>query len=142
MVGAMDRSFARERARVAADASRPLVVRRAAARVATRQPDGIEVLLEHLAEAGPHSHPEIADITLQAALRTRIPAAEARLVELLPEATGALREVVVRLAAYALGPEVERQLAAMAVGHPEAAVRRDAATSLERLRRNRRSRGG
>ncbi len=142
MVGALDAPFARERAAVAADAERPLEVRRAAARVATRHPAGIEALLAHLAEAGPGSHPEIADISLQAALRTRSPAAEARLVDLLPEATGALREVVLRLAAYALGPDVERELAEMVVGHPDAAVRTEAAASLERLRRNRRSRGG
>jgi hypothetical protein len=141
MVGVLDERFALERAAVASDVARPLAVRRPAALVATRHPAGIEALLAHLGEAGAASDAELADIVLQAGLRTRSPAAEARLVELLPVAEGALREVVLRLASYALGLEVEHQLSELAVGHPEARVRADATEALKRLRRNRQTRG-
>ena len=137
MVGVLDERFALERAGVASDDARPLAARRAAALVATRHPAGIEALLGHLARAGAASDAELADVVLQAGLRTRSPAAEARLAELLPRARGPLREVVLRLASYARGPEVERELSELSVGHSEEAVRVAATESLKRMRRNR-----
>jgi hypothetical protein len=138
MVGVLDESFALERSRVASDEGRPHAARRAAALVATRHPAGIEALLADLGRTAAASDPELADIVLQAGLRTGSPAAEARLAELLPLATGPLREVVLRLAAHARSPEVERQLSELSVGHPEEPVRTAATESLKRMRRNRR----
>ena len=143
MIGSLDETFALDRARVAADGRRPLAVRRAAVRVATRHPAGITVMLEFVRRAAESGvDPEIADIAVQAGLRTRNPVAEPALLALLAQDEPELREVGLRLAVFARGREAERRLSELAVGHPEEAVRDEAMTALKKLRRSREKREG
>jgi hypothetical protein len=137
MAGALDGEFATARAAVATDPERSLAVRRRAARVAARHPDGVAALLRHVEATAPDTDVEIARIAIQAGLLTRDPAVEACLVDLLEVPDGELGRVGLELAAFAHGREVEQRLSELAVGHPDEAVRDGAVLALQRMRRNR-----
>ena len=142
MASVLDADFARERASVAADAGRPIEVRRRAARIAARHPAGIAALLRTLGRTLPVTDVRIAEITLEAGLLARDPAAETRLVDVLGEPGTELGWLGLRLAMFARGTDVERKLSEVAVGHPDAAVRSEAIHALKRLRHNRSVGGG
>jgi hypothetical protein len=142
MASVLDAEFALSRADVASDLERPIEVRRRAAHVAARHPDGIAALLRHLARTTPGTDVVIAEVALQSGLLVRDPAVELRLVEVLAAPETDLGQLGLRFSALATGPEVERKLSEIAVGHPDAEVRGDAVQALQQLRRNRARRGG
>lgn len=142
LAGTTDEAFALERARVAADADQPIEVRRRAARIAARYPEGVAALLAHLARTLPDTDARIAELALQSGLIARAPGVEARLVQLLDAPESELGELGFRFASFATGPEVERKLSELAVGHPDASVRTEATQALKSLRKRRASRGG
>jgi hypothetical protein len=142
MAEVMDEGFALDRASVAREPSRPLAVRRRAARVAARHPAGVAALLEHLERTLPDTDPEIAEIAIQAGLVVRDPTVGARLVQILDTPEGELGALGFRFAGLASGPGLERKLSELAVGHPEASVRSEATQALRRLRRTRAQRDG
>lgn len=141
MFGLLDEPFARERAGVAADATRAQAARVAAAQVASRHPAGIAALLAHLREAGAEADGQVAATALEAGLRVRDPGAEPALSHLLRSSSTELRTVALSLVVFAQGLETEQALAELAVGHAEASVREQATTALKKLRRNRERRG-
>ena len=137
MMSTLSADFALDRARVASDPARATSVRRAAVRVATRHPDGIHAMLETVRDGDESLDAEIADVSLQAGLRVRDPESEPALVALLDREDPALREVALRLSAFAPGDAVEQKLSELAVGHPQSAVRDRATAALRKLRNKR-----
>jgi hypothetical protein len=135
--GQIPRELSQARARIAADPSRPLPVRRTSASIAVLHAAGASELLAHLPLAEGAADPLIVELALRAAAANDLPGAEQAFLRTLrhPDPTIRRRGLQAASSLAAPGSELRDEVARMAARDPDARVKRRAESLRDQLER-------